>query len=37
MKILFQKLSEKAKIPAQATTSDAGYDLCSTESYILKK
>ena len=36
MKILFQKLSEKAKIPSQATTSDAGYDLCSTESYTLK-
>ena len=37
MKILFQKLSEKAKIPQQATTSDAGYDLCSTETYTLKK
>lgn len=37
MKILFQKLSEKAKIPNQATTSDAGYDLCSTEVYTLKK
>ncbi len=37
MQILFQKLSEKAKIPSQATTSDAWYDLCSTESYSLKK
>ena len=34
--IPFQKLSEKAKIPSQATFSDAGYDLCSTEMYILK-
>jgi dUTP pyrophosphatase len=34
--IPFQKLSEKAKIPSQATLSDAGYDLCSTEMYILK-
>ena len=30
--IPFQKLSEKAKIPSQATFSDAGYDLFSTES-----
>jgi len=37
MKVLFQKLSEKAKIPSQATKSDAGYDLCSTETYTLKK
>ena len=34
--IPFQKISEKAKIPSQATLSDAGYDLCSTEMYILK-
>ncbi len=34
--IPFQKLSEKAKIPSQATFSDAGYDLYSTEMYILK-
>jgi len=34
--IPFQKLSEKAKIPSQATLSDAGYDLCSTEIYTLK-
>ncbi len=37
MQILFTKLSEKAVIPQQATTSDAGYDLCSTETYTLKK
>ncbi|MEI6426017.1 MAG: dUTP diphosphatase [Candidatus Absconditabacteria bacterium] len=36
MQILFTKLSEKAQIPQQATTSDAGYDLCSTETYTLK-
>lgn len=34
--IPFKKLSEKAKIPAQATFSDAGYDLFSTESYLLQ-
>lgn len=34
--IPFQKLSEKAKVPTQATFSDAWYDLFSTESYILK-
>ncbi len=34
--IPFQKLSEKAKIPTQATFSDAWYDLFSTESYVLK-
>ena len=34
--IPFQKLSEKAKIPSQATSSDAWYDLFSTENYILK-
>ncbi len=34
--IPFQKLSEKAKIPMQATFSDAWYDLFSTESYVLK-
>lgn len=37
MQILFQKLSEKAIVPSQATLWDAGYDLCSTEEYILKK
>ncbi len=36
VKILFQKLSEKAIIPSQATFSDAGYDLFSTEEYVLK-
>lgn len=34
--IPFQKLSEKAKIPSQATFSDAWYDLFSVESYELK-
>lgn len=34
--IPFQKLSEKAIVPTQATFSDAGYDLFSTEIYILK-
>jgi len=34
--IPFQKLSDKAKIPSQATFSDAGYDLFSTETYTLK-
>jgi len=34
--ISFQKLSEKAKTPSQATFSDAGYDLFATEAYILK-
>ncbi len=34
--IPFQKLSEKAKIPSQATFSDAWYDLFSTEEYVLK-
>lgn len=34
--IPFKKLSDKAKIPSQATPSDAGYDLFSTENYILK-
>lgn len=34
--IPFQRLSEKAMIPAQATFSDAGYDLFATEPYVLK-
>lgn len=34
--IPFKKLSEKAKIPAQATFSDAGYDLFGTENYLLQ-
>lgn len=34
--IPFQKLSDKWKIPSQATSSDAGYDLYATEEYILK-
>lgn len=35
--IPFKKLSDKAKIPNQATFSDAGYDLYSAEeTYVLK-
>jgi len=34
--IPFQKLSDKAHIPTQATSSDAGYDLYTTETYVLK-
>lgn len=34
--IPFQKLSEKAIAPSQATAGDAGYDLFSTEDYILQ-
>ncbi|MFA7298340.1 MAG: dUTP diphosphatase [Candidatus Absconditabacterales bacterium] len=34
--IPFQKLSEKAKVPSQATFSDAGYDLFSVEAHTLK-
>lgn len=34
--IPFQKLSEKAKVPTQATFSDAWYDLYATESYSIK-
>ena len=34
--IPFQKLSEKAKVPSQATFSDAGYDLFATDTYTLK-
>lgn len=37
MQIFFQKLSEKAKTPTQASAFDAAYDLCSTEAYLLKK
>ncbi len=33
--IPFQKLSDKAILPSQATFSDAGYDLFATEDYIL--
>ena len=33
--IPFQKLSELAKIPQQATPSDAWYDLFATENYTL--
>lgn len=33
--ISFIKLSEKAKTPSQATAGDAGYDLYSTEDYLL--
>jgi len=34
--IPFQKLSEKAKMPAQATFSDAWYDLFAVEATIIK-
>lgn len=34
--IPFQKLSDKAQIPTQANSSDAWYDLFSTENYLLK-
>ncbi|MCX6824936.1 MAG: dUTP diphosphatase [candidate division SR1 bacterium] len=34
--IPFQKLSDKAKVPSQATFSDAGYDLYATENCIIK-
>lgn len=34
--IPFQRLSEKAKVPSQATFSDAGYDLFATENCIIK-
>ncbi len=34
--IPFQKLSEKGKVPAQATFSDAWYDLFTVENHILK-
>lgn len=34
--IPFQKLSDKAHIPTQATSSDAWYDLYATENYLLK-
>lgn len=34
--IQFQKLSDKARTPSQATAGDAAYDLCATEDYIVK-
>ena len=34
--IPFQKLSEKGKVPSQATFSDAGYDLFATDTYTIK-
>jgi dUTP pyrophosphatase len=34
--MMFQKLSDKAITPSQATPGDAGYDLYATENYILK-
>jgi len=33
--ISFQRLSEKAKVPTQATFADAGYDVYATETYAL--
>ena len=37
MEIKFKKLSDLAIVPRQNTSTDAGYDLFSTEDYILKK
>ncbi len=37
MEIKFKKLSDLAIVPKQNTSTDAGYDLFSTEDYILKK
>lgn len=34
--LFFKKLSEKARVPQQATFSDAGYDLCSAEMWPLE-
>lgn len=34
--IPFKKLSDQAKIPSQATVSDAGYDLFSVEEAVLR-
>lgn len=34
--VQFKKLSEDAIVPYQANYGDAGYDLCSTEEYVLK-
>ncbi len=36
MQIKFKKSSELAIVPTQNTSTDAGYDLFSTENYILK-
>ncbi len=36
MKIAFTKLSDKAIVPSQHSTADAGYDLASVEAYTLK-
>lgn len=33
--IVFQKLSDKAKIPSQATNDDAWYDLYATQEYCI--
>ncbi len=37
MEIKFKRLSDLAIVPRQNTSTDAGYDLFSTEDYILKK
>ena len=37
MEIKFKKLSKLAIVPIQNTSTDAGYDLFSTEDYVLKK
>jgi dUTPase len=36
MEIKFVKLSDDAIMPQQNTSTDAGYDLFSTEDYVLK-
>jgi dUTP pyrophosphatase len=36
MEIRFKKLSDLAIVPEQVRLTDAGYDLFSTENYILK-
>ena len=36
MQIKFKKSSDLAKMPVQNTSTDAGYDLFSTENYILQ-
>ncbi len=36
LEIAFKKLSSHAVIPQRANETDAGYDLCSVESYLLE-
>ncbi|OQB41641.1 MAG: dUTPase [candidate division CPR1 bacterium ADurb.Bin160] len=37
MEIKFKRISDDAIVPTQNTATDAGYDLFSTEDYVLKK